>query len=59
MEFCDLYSSATSLESSKTEIVYLPSLMKAVNATSQALLGQLPAVPRLLRGRLVDNRLLC
>lgn len=33
--------------------------MKAVNAISQALLGQLPALSRLLRGKLVDNGLLC
>lgn len=50
---------AISLESSGTKIVYLPSLMKAVNASSQALLGQLPTLPRLFRGKLVDNGLLC
>lgn len=50
---------ATSSESSGTKIVYLPSLMKAVNATSQALLGQLPTLPGLLKGKLVDNSLLC
>lgn len=50
---------AISSESSGTKIVYLPSLMKAVNASSQALLGQLPTLPRLLRGKLVDNGLLC
>lgn len=50
---------AISLESSMTKTVYLPSLMKAVNATSQALLGQLPALLRLSRGKLVDNGLLC
>lgn len=42
-----------------TKIVYLLSLTKAVNATSQTLLGQLPELARLLRGKLVDNGLLC
>lgn len=59
MDFCDFSETATSLESSVTKIVYLPSLMKAVNATCQALLGQLPKIPRLLRVKLVDNGLLC
>lgn len=32
-----------------TKIVYLPSPMKAVNAISQALLGQLPALSRIFK----------
>lgn len=53
-----LRNTATSLETGMTKIVYISSLMKAVNAASQALLGQLPAAG-FLRGKPVDNGLLC
>lgn len=54
-----LRNTAPSSEISMTKIVSLLSLKKAVNATSQALLGQLPVLPWLLRVKPVDNRLLC